>query len=159
MEMYQEPPPVENPLEEPNSPMEDMLPLEPKPVTHYEPDIPRGHMHTLTPQESPIEPWQAYLSHNNSPESCKCSASPTSPLSHPYANIPVGKAATNQSCLLPCHLLTAPCPRVRATSRPLQKSLQIIPQPHRALQKMWIATWPLIGSPSNLTTIKGSCLL
>jgi len=37
MEMYQEPPPVENPLEDPDSPMKDMLPLEPEPVTCYEP--------------------------------------------------------------------------------------------------------------------------
>jgi len=83
MEMYQEPPLVENPLEDPDSPMEDMPPLEPEPVTHYKPNVPRGHMHTLAPQESPIEPWQAYLSHSNSPESHKHSVSPTSPLSTP----------------------------------------------------------------------------
>jgi len=35
MEMYQEPPPVEKPLEDPDSPMEDTLPLEPQPVTCY----------------------------------------------------------------------------------------------------------------------------
>jgi len=40
MEMYQEPPPVENPLEDPDNPMEDVPPLEPEPVTHYEPDVP-----------------------------------------------------------------------------------------------------------------------
>ena len=61
MEMYQEPPPVENPLEDPDSPMEDAPPLEPEPVTHYEPDVPRGQTHTLSPEESPIKPWQAYL--------------------------------------------------------------------------------------------------
>jgi len=83
MEMYQEPPLVENPLEEPDSPMEDTPPLEPELVTHYKPNVPGGHMHTLAPQELPIEPWQAYLSHSNSPESCKCSISPTSPLSTP----------------------------------------------------------------------------
>jgi len=39
METYQEPPPVENPLEDPDSPMEDTPPLKPEPVTHYEPDV------------------------------------------------------------------------------------------------------------------------
>jgi len=61
MEMYQEPPPVENPLEDPDSPMEDAPSLEPQPVTHYEPDVPGGHTKTLLPKESPIEPWEAYL--------------------------------------------------------------------------------------------------
>jgi len=83
MEMYQEPPPVENPLEDPDSPMEDAPPLEPEPVTHYEPDTPEGHMKTLSPQESPIEPWQRWLSCSNSPVSCNHSLSPTSPSSAP----------------------------------------------------------------------------
>jgi len=83
METYQEPPPVENPLEDPDSPMEDMLPLEPEPVTHYEPDIPEGHTKTLSSQELPIEPWQRWLSHSNSPVSCKHSLLPTSPSSVP----------------------------------------------------------------------------
>ena len=61
MEMYQEPPPVENPLEDPDSPMEDAPPLEPQPVTQYEPDVPGGQTHTLSPEESPIKPWEAYL--------------------------------------------------------------------------------------------------
>jgi len=61
MELYQEPPPVENPLEEPDSPMEDTPSLEPEPVTHYEPDVPGGQTHTLSPEESPIAPWEAYL--------------------------------------------------------------------------------------------------
>jgi len=78
MEMYQEPPPVENPLEDPDSPMEDAPPLEPQPVTHYEPDIPGGQTHTLSPEESPIEPWEAYLTQPSSPVSCKHSLSPTS---------------------------------------------------------------------------------
>ena len=56
MELYQEPTPVENPLEDPDSPMEDMPPLEPEPVTHYEPDTPGGHTKTLSSQESPITP-------------------------------------------------------------------------------------------------------
>jgi len=83
MEMYQEPPPVENPLEDPDSPMEDAPPLEPESVTHYEPDVPEGQTHTLSPGESPIEPWQAYLTQPSSPVSCKHSLSPTSPSSAP----------------------------------------------------------------------------
>jgi len=83
MEMYQEPPPVENPLEDPDSPMEDVLPLEPQPVTHYEPDVPGGQRHTLSPEESPIEPWEAYLTQPSSPVSHKHSLSPTSPSSAP----------------------------------------------------------------------------
>jgi len=83
MEMYQEPPPVENPLEDPDSPIGDMLPLELEPVTQYKPNVPGGHMHTLAPQESPIEPWEAYLSQSHSPQSLKHSISPTSPSSVP----------------------------------------------------------------------------
>jgi len=83
MEMYQELPPVENPLEDPDSPMEDMPPLEPEPVTHYEPNVPGGQMHTLSPEESPIEPWEAYLTQPSSPVSHKHSLSPTSPSSAP----------------------------------------------------------------------------
>jgi len=83
MEMYQEPPPVENPLEDPDSPMEDTLPLEPEPVTYYEPDIPGGQMHTLSPEESPVAPWEEYLTQPSSPVSCKHSLSPTSPSSAP----------------------------------------------------------------------------
>jgi len=82
-EMYQEPPPVENPLEDPDSPMEDAPPLEPEPVTHYEPDVPGGHTKTLFPKESPIEPWEAYLTQPSSPVSRKHSLSPTSPSSAP----------------------------------------------------------------------------
>jgi len=83
MEMYQEPPPVENPLEDPDSPMEDVPPLEPEPVTHYKPNIPGGHMKTLSSQESPITPWEEYLTQPSSPVSCKHSLSPTSPSSVP----------------------------------------------------------------------------
>jgi len=83
MEMYQEPPPVENPLEDPDSPMEDAPPLEPEPVTHYEPDVPGGCTKTLSPKESPIEPWEVYLTQPSSPVSRKHSLSPTSPSSAP----------------------------------------------------------------------------
>jgi len=83
MEEYQEPPPVENPLEDPDSPMEDAPLLEPQPVTRYEPDVPGGPIHTLPPEESPIEPWEAYLIQPSSPVSRKHSLSPTSPSSAP----------------------------------------------------------------------------
>jgi len=63
--------------------MEDTPPLEPEPVTYYEPDTPEGHTKTLSPQESPIEPWQRWLSRSNSPVSHKHSLSPTSPSSVP----------------------------------------------------------------------------
>ena len=83
MEMYQEPPPVENPLEDPDSPMEDAPPLEPEPVTQYEPDVPGGHTKTLSSQESPITPWEEYLTQPSSPVSHKHSLSPTSSSSAP----------------------------------------------------------------------------
>jgi len=83
MEMYQEPPPVENPLEDPDSPIEDAPPLEPEPITHYKPDIPGGHTKTLSPEESPITPWEEYLTQPSSPVSCKHSLSPTSTSSVP----------------------------------------------------------------------------
>jgi len=84
------------------TPMEDMPPIEPEPA-HYLPDSPAGHTHTLSPQESPIEPWQRWLSCSNSPVTRKHSLLPTSPSSAPtvYANAPVEKAATSQSHLLP----------------------------------------------------------
>jgi len=83
MEMYKEPPLVENPLEDPDSPMEDAPPLKPEPVTHYQPDVPGGQTHTLSPEKPPIEPWEAYLTQPSSPVSCKHSLSPTSPSSVP----------------------------------------------------------------------------
>jgi len=83
METYQEPTPVENPLEDPDSPMEDVPLLEPQPVTCYEPDVPGGQTHTLSLKESPIEPWEEYLTQPNSPVSRKHSLSPTSPSSAP----------------------------------------------------------------------------
>jgi len=83
MEMYQEPPPVENPLEDPDSPMEDAPSLEPEPFIPYEPDVLGGHTKTLSPKESPIEPWEAYLTQPSSPVSRKHSLSPTSPSSVP----------------------------------------------------------------------------
>jgi len=83
MELYREPSPVVNPLEDPDSPMKDALPLEPEPVTCYEPDTPEGHTKTLSPKESPITTWEEYLTQPNSPVSRKHSLSPTSPSSAP----------------------------------------------------------------------------
>jgi len=83
MEMYQEPPPVENPLEDPDSPMEDAPPLEPEPATYYDPDAPEGHTKTLSSQESPVTPWEEYLTQPNSPVSHKHSLSPTGSSSAP----------------------------------------------------------------------------
>ena len=82
MEMYQEPTPVENPLEDPDSPMEDAPPLEPEPFIPYEPDVPGGNTYALSPEESPVIPWQEYLA-PDSPVSRKHSLSPTSPSSAP----------------------------------------------------------------------------
>ena len=79
MEQFTEPPIAEDP----DSPMEDVPPLEPEPVTYYEPDIPGGNTHALSPEESPVAPWQEYLTKPNSPVSCKHSLSPTSPSSAP----------------------------------------------------------------------------
>jgi len=83
MEEYQEPSPVSNPLEDPDSPMKDAPPLEPQEVIPYEPDVPGGQTHTLSPEEPPIEPWEAYLTQPSSPVSRKHSLSPTSPSSAP----------------------------------------------------------------------------
>jgi len=78
MEMYQEPPPVENPLEDPDSPMEDVLPIEPEP-TQY--PVSEGKLHTLSSGESPIAPWREYHDDPPPPVSHKHSLSPTSPSS------------------------------------------------------------------------------
>jgi len=83
MEMHQEPPPIENPLEDPDSPMEDVPSLEPGPVTHYEPNTPGGYTKTLSPKESPVETWEEYLTQPSSPVSRKHSLSPMSPSSAP----------------------------------------------------------------------------
>jgi len=77
---------TEQPVEDPDSPMEDTPPIEPEPepTTYYEPNtFAKGDMHTLSPEESPVAPWQEYLTQPNSPVSCKHSLSPTSPSSAP----------------------------------------------------------------------------
>jgi len=83
MEQFTEPALVEHPQEDPDSPMEDVPPIEPEPTTYYLPDSPEGNMHALSPEESPVEPWRAYLTKPNSPVSCKHLLSPTSPSSTP----------------------------------------------------------------------------
>ena len=50
--------PVSWPVDDLDSPMSDAPLLEPDPVMPYLPDSPEGHMHTLSPDESPTEPWQ-----------------------------------------------------------------------------------------------------
>ena len=75
--------PVSQPVDNLDSPMSDVPPLKPDPVTPYLPNSPEGHMHTLSPDESPIEPWQRWLDHPDSPVSRKHSLSPSSPSSAP----------------------------------------------------------------------------
>ena len=75
--------PVSWPMDDLDSPMSDAPSLEPDPVTPYLPDSPEGHMHTLSPDESPTEPWQQRLDHPDSPVSRKHSLSLSSPLSAP----------------------------------------------------------------------------
>jgi len=53
---------------------------EPEPFIPYEPDVPGGNTHALSPEESPIIPWQEYLA-PDSPVSRKHSLSPTNPSS------------------------------------------------------------------------------
>ena len=75
--------PVSMPMEDPDSPMEDAPPLEPDPDTYYLPDHPEATTHTLSPEESPVEPWQRWLDRPDSPVSRKHSLSPSSPSSAP----------------------------------------------------------------------------
>ena len=75
--------PVSQPVDDLDSPMLDVPLLEPDPVMPYLPDSPEGHMHTLSPDKSPTEPWQQWLDRPDSPVSCKHSLSPSSPLSAP----------------------------------------------------------------------------
>ena len=75
--------PVSQPVDDLDSPMSDAPPLEPDPVMPYLLDSPGGHMHTLSPDESPTEPWQQWLDCPDSPVSCKHSLSPSNPSSAP----------------------------------------------------------------------------
>ena len=75
--------PVFRPVDDLDSPMSDTPPLEPDPVMPYLLDSPESHMHTLSPDKSPTEPWQWWLNRPDSPVSCKHSLSPSSPSSAP----------------------------------------------------------------------------
>ena len=75
--------PVSWPVDNLDSPMADVPPLEPDPVTPYLLDSPEGHTHTLSPDKSPTEPWQQWLDSPDSPISHKHSLSPSSPSSAP----------------------------------------------------------------------------
>jgi len=77
MEEYQEPPPVENPLEDPDSHIEDA------PTVYYLPDIPEGPIHTLHPERTPAAPWKEHYEDPSPPLFRKRSVSPTSPSSAP----------------------------------------------------------------------------
>ena len=74
---------MSHPLDDLDSPIEDVPPLELEPTTHYLPDSPEGHMHTLSPDKSPSELWQQWLDHLESPVSHKHFLSPSSPSSAP----------------------------------------------------------------------------
>jgi len=80
MELYQEPSLVENPLEDQDSPIEDIpLPkLEPTQYLNTE-----DSMITVPPGESPIRTWREYHDDPPPPVSRKHSLSPTSPTSAP----------------------------------------------------------------------------
>ena len=71
------------PVDNLDSPLSDTPPLEPDPVTPYLLDSPEGHTHTLSPGESPTEPWQRWLDRPDSPVSHKHSLSLSSPSSAP----------------------------------------------------------------------------
>ena len=74
---------VSQPVDDLDSPMSDAPLLEPDPVTPYLLDSPEGHTHTLSPDESPTEPWQRWLDCPDSPISRKHSLSLSSPSSAP----------------------------------------------------------------------------
>jgi len=77
MELYQEPPPVENPLEDQDSPIEDAPPLKLEPTQYLNTEDSTVH---LANKEPPLRVWTEY--HDSpSPISRKHSLSPTSPSS------------------------------------------------------------------------------
>jgi len=99
MEEYQEPTPVENPLEDPDSPMEDAPPLEPQPV--IQPSSPVSRKHSL----SPTSPFSAPIRQRTSREGSYHSITPTtsspiagtSPQSQGYQSTSLGGSADNPS--------------------------------------------------------------
>jgi len=134
MELYQEPIPVENILDDPDSPMKDA----PAMVRHYpsedSPTIP------LSPTESPIAPWQEYLTQPNSPVSRKHSLSPTSPSSAPIRQC-TSREGSYQS-ITPAAL--SPIAGTSDQNQSYQSTSsgdpQTTPHPRRTPQTMWITT-------------------
>ena len=90
--------PVSCPLDDQDSPMSDMLPLEPEPAMHYLPDSQEGHMHTLSSDKSPTEPWQQWLDCLESPVSCKHSLLPSSPSSVPIKQCTSQEGSYHSKC-------------------------------------------------------------
>jgi len=80
MELYQEPPIVENPLEDQDSPIEDALPIKLEPTQYLNTE---DSTVTVPFGESPIRTWIKYHDDPPSPVSRKHSLSPTSPSSAP----------------------------------------------------------------------------
>jgi len=80
MEMYQEPPIVENPLEDQDSPIEDAPPIKLEPTQYLNTE---DNTVTIPSGESPIRTWRKYHEEPPSPVSCKHSLSPTSSFSAP----------------------------------------------------------------------------
>jgi len=78
MELYQEPPIVENPLEDQDSPVEDALSLPLEPTQYL--NTKDGTVH-LANKEPPLRVWTEYHDAPPSPISRKHSLSPTSPSS------------------------------------------------------------------------------
>ena len=78
MESYQEPPLVENPLEDQDSPIEDMLHIKLEPTQYL--NTKDGTV-TVPSGESPIRTWREYHDDPPSPVSHKHSLLPTSPVS------------------------------------------------------------------------------
>jgi len=80
MESYQEPPLVENPLEDQDSPIEDVPPPKLEPTQYLNTED--GTVH-LANKEPPLRVWTEYHNSPPSPISCKHSLSPTSLSSAP----------------------------------------------------------------------------
>jgi len=80
MELYQEPPLVENPLEDQDSPIEDTLPPKLEPTQYLNTED--GTV-TIPTGEFPIGTWRMYHDDPPPPVSRKHSLSPTSPSSAP----------------------------------------------------------------------------
>jgi len=78
MESYQEPPIVENPLEDQDSPIEDIPPIKLELTQYLNTE---DSMVTIPPKEFPIRTWKEYHDGPPPPVSCKHSLSPTSPSS------------------------------------------------------------------------------